>query len=104
MEKQIKNSTNQINTMQKQIKDLTRSIKTIQTNPWPLGSYCILQSGPCLPGFTSKSGYMRAIKMVSGNGAYMKAVKFGDSVIKCHDDCARSDRWIGDIYLNSCCK
>ena len=104
MEKQIENSTNILNAVQKQIKDLTRRIQTIQTNSWPSGSYCILQSGPCPTGFTSKSGYMRAIQMYAGNGAYMKAVTFGDSIIKCHDNCARSNGWIGDIYLNSCCK
>ena len=53
MEEEIKNSSNLINTMQKQIKDFAGIIKTIQTNPWPSGSYCILQSGPCPPGFIS---------------------------------------------------
>ena len=52
MENQIQNSTKLIDTMQKEIKDLTRIIKTIETNPWPLGSYCILHSGPCPPGFS----------------------------------------------------
>ena len=52
MENQIKNSTNLLNTMQKEIKDLTRINKTTETNPWPLGSYCILQSGPCPSAFS----------------------------------------------------
>ena len=105
MEKQIKNSTNLINAMQKQIKDLTGIMKTIQTNPWPSGSYCILQSGPCPPGFTSKSGYMRAIDMSAGNVNYLKEIKFGDKKIQCHHSCTKSyDTYFGEIYLYTCCK
>lgn len=104
MEKEIRNSTNLINTMQKQIKEFARIIKTIQTNPWSSGSYCILHSGPCPPGFISKSGYMRAIYMFGANGFYMKETKFGDSKIQCHESCTKSSRWLGEICLYTCCK
>ena len=105
MEKEIKNSTSLINTMQKQIKNLTEIIKTIQTNSWPSGSYCILQSGPCPPGFVSKSAYIRAIDMFAGNVNYLKEVKFGDSKIQCHHSCTKSyNRYFGEIYLYTCCK
>ena len=104
MEREIKNSVNLISTMQKQIKDLAGILKTIQTNPWPSGSYCILQSGPCPPGFISKSGFMRAIYMFAANGAYMKETRFGDSKIQCHESCTKSSQWLGEIYLCTCCK
>ena len=41
IEREIKNSTNLINTIQKQIEDFAGIIITIETNPWPSGSYCI---------------------------------------------------------------
>jgi hypothetical protein len=71
---------------------------------WPSGSYCILASGSCPSGFSRRSGYMKAISLFASDGRYIKQETFGDSKIKCHGGCGQYGNWIGELYINACCK
>ena len=71
---------------------------------WPEGSYCILASGACPPGFTRYSGYIRAFNTYSYNSNYIQAAAFGDSYMGCHGDCGRNTHWDAEFGITSCCK
>ena len=91
---------------QQKIKELSQKVQNMNTNPpWPLGSYCILQSGNCPPGFKPIYGHMLAMSVYSGSNAYIRQAQFGNSRIGCHAGCtSRKDHWLGDLVLSTCCK
>ena len=91
---------------QQQIKELSQKIQNMNTNPpWPSGSYCVLQSGKCPPGFKPIYGHMLAMSVFSGSNVYIRQAQFGNSRIGCHAGCtSRKDHWLGELVLSACCK
>ncbi len=71
---------------------------------WPSGKYCILASGSCPAGFTRITGWMKAMNVYSGTGQYFQQANFGDSNIRCHNSCIRSDQYVGELTIVTCCK
>ncbi|XP_028395015.1 uncharacterized protein LOC114519141 [Dendronephthya gigantea] len=107
---EISNVRSSIQNVDQKTNTLTNSVNQLQTRvqqvagQWPSGSYCILASGACPVGFSRRSGHMRAISIYAGSSDYIKQATFGDSKIQCHGRCGQYGNWIGELYINACCK
>ena len=96
-------------TTQSKIQSLTEGQSEVKAGiaalpTWPEGSYCILASGDCPPGFTRYSGHIRAFDTYGYNSGYIKAAVFGDSYMGCHGPCGRHTSWDAEFGITSCCK
>ncbi|MES9851982.1 MAG: hypothetical protein ABW170_09135 [Candidatus Thiodiazotropha sp. L084R] len=75
---------------------------------WPEGQYCIVSNGSCPSGFQKTDGYIRALAIFPNGdrSTYIKETspKIGGIFIQCHGKCDKSDEWVGEIIVSTCCK
>ena len=100
---------NEVSTSQNEIRALTEGQSEVMAEvaalpTWPEGSYCILASGTCPPGFTRHSGHIKAFNTFDYSPTYIQPAVFGDSYMRCHGPCGTYTGWDAEFGITSCCK